>query len=196
MGFEGKHSTVSGSSSSEESDHHDQAEKFDENAVGVGRFYECMYCKRGFNNAQALGGHMNIHRKEKAKAKQQKAAGINIGWQSSSLVSSKSCEDLMRSRYDEKSFLSADEQTQYSYEVPVGGQMSYQHFFPGSNPNFDACDLVAQRKENLGLFEEHGDLNLSIQIGHAHTDLGEIRSNSTWKESSEVDLELRLGLAL
>ncbi|KAK1394227.1 Transcriptional regulator SUPERMAN [Heracleum sosnowskyi] len=34
------------------------------------RTYECHFCKRGFSNAQALGGHMNIHRKDKAKLKQ------------------------------------------------------------------------------------------------------------------------------
>lgn len=33
------------------------------------RSYECTFCKRGFSNAQALGGHMNIHRKDKAKLK-------------------------------------------------------------------------------------------------------------------------------
>lgn len=32
--------------------------------------YDCMFCKRGFTNAQALGGHMNMHRKDKAKLKQ------------------------------------------------------------------------------------------------------------------------------
>ncbi|XP_030512971.1 transcriptional regulator SUPERMAN-like [Rhodamnia argentea] len=31
------------------------------------RFYECSFCKRGFTNAQALGGHMNIHRKDRVK---------------------------------------------------------------------------------------------------------------------------------
>ncbi|KAJ1694644.1 hypothetical protein LUZ63_011342 [Rhynchospora breviuscula] len=29
--------------------------------------YNCTYCKRGFTTAQALGGHMNIHRKDRAK---------------------------------------------------------------------------------------------------------------------------------
>lgn len=37
----------------------------------LARSYECNFCKRGFSNAQALGGHMNIHRKDKAKLKQQ-----------------------------------------------------------------------------------------------------------------------------
>lgn len=39
----------------------------------VARSYDCNFCKRGFSNAQALGGHMNIHRKEKAaKLKQHR----------------------------------------------------------------------------------------------------------------------------
>lgn len=33
------------------------------------RSYDCTFCKRGFTNAQALGGHMNIHRKDKPKSK-------------------------------------------------------------------------------------------------------------------------------
>ncbi|GJZ97845.1 transcriptional regulator SUPERMAN-like protein [Tanacetum coccineum] len=33
------------------------------------RSYECIFCKRGFTTAQALGGHMNIHRKDRAKSR-------------------------------------------------------------------------------------------------------------------------------
>ncbi|KAK3003083.1 hypothetical protein RJ639_019083 [Escallonia herrerae] len=39
-------------------------------AAAAARSYECIFCKRGFSNAQALGGHMNIHRKDKVKLKQ------------------------------------------------------------------------------------------------------------------------------
>ncbi|VVB07221.1 unnamed protein product [Arabis nemorensis] len=40
------------------------------------RMYECTFCKRGFTNAQALGGHMNIHRRDRLnKAKLQNEAG-------------------------------------------------------------------------------------------------------------------------
>lgn len=42
----------------------------EQGASQVTRSYECTFCKRGFSNAQALGGHMNIHRKNKAKMKQ------------------------------------------------------------------------------------------------------------------------------
>jgi hypothetical protein len=38
-------------------------------------YYECCFCKRGFTNAQALGGHMNIHRKERSDGAAPPAAG-------------------------------------------------------------------------------------------------------------------------
>ncbi|XP_074580745.1 uncharacterized protein LOC141837202 [Curcuma longa] len=33
------------------------------------RSFDCTFCKRGFSNAQALGGHMNLHRKDKTRLK-------------------------------------------------------------------------------------------------------------------------------
>ncbi|KAF2325332.1 hypothetical protein GH714_026728 [Hevea brasiliensis] len=51
------------SSSEEETDRSEQAN----DDMGTGRSYECVFCKRGFTTAQALGGHMNIHRKDRAK---------------------------------------------------------------------------------------------------------------------------------
>ncbi|XP_014503006.1 probable transcriptional regulator RABBIT EARS [Vigna radiata var. radiata] len=46
---------------------------FAEDAVGSmwpPRPYSCTFCKREFRSAQALGGHMNIHRRDKARLKQ------------------------------------------------------------------------------------------------------------------------------
>ncbi|KAF8091287.1 hypothetical protein N665_0448s0005 [Sinapis alba] len=44
------------------------------------RMYECTFCKRGFTNAQALGGHMNIHRRDRLSkaAKQQNDADVAL----------------------------------------------------------------------------------------------------------------------
>ncbi|KAF5476108.1 hypothetical protein F2P56_007847 [Juglans regia] len=41
----------------------------DQNSMEV-RSYICGFCEKGFSNAQALGGHMNIHRKDRARLKQ------------------------------------------------------------------------------------------------------------------------------
>ncbi|KAI6694149.1 hypothetical protein NL676_021859 [Syzygium grande] len=61
---------LSSESSSEESDPIEQPKE----EGSVKRSYECTFCKRGFTNAQALGGHMNIHRKDRAKGKQAPSA--------------------------------------------------------------------------------------------------------------------------
>ncbi|KAL0303765.1 UNVERIFIED_CONTAM: Zinc finger protein 10 [Sesamum radiatum] len=34
------------------------------------RSYTCSFCRREFRSAQALGGHMNVHRRDRAKLKQ------------------------------------------------------------------------------------------------------------------------------
>ncbi|XP_020697092.1 zinc finger protein 4-like [Dendrobium catenatum] len=35
------------------------------------RFYACSFCRRQFRSAQALGGHMNVHRRDRARAQMQ-----------------------------------------------------------------------------------------------------------------------------
>ncbi|KAL9239729.1 hypothetical protein vseg_014023 [Gypsophila vaccaria] len=42
----------------------DNDDGVEENLLGR-KFYDCVFCQRGFTTAQALGGHMNIHRKDK-----------------------------------------------------------------------------------------------------------------------------------
>ncbi|XP_061368973.1 zinc finger protein 10-like [Gastrolobium bilobum] len=39
------------------------------------RSYTCHFCKREFKSAQALGGHMNVHRRDRAKLKQNLSQG-------------------------------------------------------------------------------------------------------------------------
>ncbi|THG19284.1 hypothetical protein TEA_028483 [Camellia sinensis var. sinensis] len=70
--MESGHHEDSVNSSSEEEEEDEEEEEEDQpeeenNDVGMGRSYDCIFCRRGFNTAQALGGHMNIHRKDKAK---------------------------------------------------------------------------------------------------------------------------------
>lgn len=48
----------------------------DDSSGGLGscvwppRSYACSFCKREFRSAQALGGHMNVHRRDRARLKQ------------------------------------------------------------------------------------------------------------------------------
>ncbi|CAH8259873.1 unnamed protein product [Arabidopsis lyrata] len=42
-----------------------------DDSLNQSRSYVCSFCIRGFSNAQALGGHMNIHRRDRAKLRQK-----------------------------------------------------------------------------------------------------------------------------
>uniref|UniRef100_A0A0D9WE33 C2H2-type domain-containing protein n=1 Tax=Leersia perrieri TaxID=77586 RepID=A0A0D9WE33_9ORYZ len=48
-------------------DEEDDAAPAPATAASTRPYYECVFCKRGFTTAQALGGHMNIHRRDRAK---------------------------------------------------------------------------------------------------------------------------------
>ena len=41
------------------------------------RSYSCSFCRREFRSAQALGGHMNVHRRDRARLKQQPTSPHN-----------------------------------------------------------------------------------------------------------------------
>ncbi|KAG8663018.1 hypothetical protein MANES_01G169000v8 [Manihot esculenta] len=49
----------------------------EEASVWPPRFYFCNFCGREFRSAQALGGHMNVHRRDRASLKQSPSAGVS-----------------------------------------------------------------------------------------------------------------------
>lgn len=42
------------------------------------RSYTCAFCRREFKSAQALGGHMNVHRRDRAKMRGHNSAGKKL----------------------------------------------------------------------------------------------------------------------
>ncbi|XVE52621.1 hypothetical protein DITRI_Ditri02bG0136500 [Diplodiscus trichospermus] len=42
------------------------------------RSYSCSFCRREFRSAQALGGHMNVHRRDKARLKQSPSPNNDV----------------------------------------------------------------------------------------------------------------------
>ncbi|KAM7488292.1 hypothetical protein LguiB_025776 [Lonicera macranthoides] len=164
----------------------DQLEKPSGDSSGMGRSYECTFCKRGFTNAQALGGHMNIHRKEKAKAKQHSQHP-------------KSIEDfhMSTSRYFAPITSDIHQPRQQDYHPNTfGPQLNYQFYLPSPNPSFPQGQSI-QRFESISANEEHLGANLSLQIGSSSAGGGAKGGNGDGREDleeNEVDLELRLGL--
>ncbi|XP_019180219.1 PREDICTED: transcriptional regulator TAC1-like [Ipomoea nil] len=174
----------SSDSCGEESEH--VPEKFSDENAGVGRSYECTFCKRGFTNAQALGGHMNIHRKDKLKAKQ----ACNNNQQ-------KSAEEISRKPKSNHQVYAAQISSQQQQEQTFCYSSSrayvkyHQFFFPSSssNPSYQ-FQVLDHRGHYRNFALQHGDADLSLRVGSPDDDEEERKEGM---EVSEVDLELRLG---
>lgn len=180
-------------SSSEENDVGKDQQVKDIDMVSIKRSYECSFCKRGFTNAQALGGHMNIHRKDRVKAPKQQAA--------SSLFSNKSDEvNVIPSSFISVS-VPCNPSNYYNFpanfEMQKNSQMCFQPSSSGSRhpqaATFGQIDLSDSKSQTWSMNQELLNANLSLQIGPMHADHQEDRRERGVNKANEVDLELRLG---
>ncbi|KAI7990117.1 Transcriptional regulator TAC1 [Camellia lanceoleosa] len=187
----GHHEDSVNSSSEEEEDEEEEEEEEEDqpeeenNDVRMGRSYDCIFCRRGFNTAQALGGHMNIHRKDKAK--NNRSTMIN---------SNKQEEFYINPRLDQAI---PSYPPRYENFATQEAQVSYQTYFPASTssarPSYthqsnEFCGY--QIPQLLSPFGDHGwRMGLSLQFGLAHGEDEEKKSGGS--EEDELDLELRLG---
>lgn len=170
------------SPSEEETDRSGQAN----DDMGTGRSYECVFCKRGFTTAQALGGHMNIHRKDRAKPRPSSVIPS---------ISSKVDDDYyasLRGSPSIQSYPSYYSPAHHHHEVLI----NYQTLLPAAStwgfrsPQSD--DLYMQSPQLLNPFEEDWRRSLSLQIGPSHVDDNKEKTEDG-SEADELDLELRLG---
>ncbi|XP_022728383.1 zinc finger protein GIS3-like [Durio zibethinus] len=171
---------------SEESDGSEQSN----HDMGTGRSYECVFCKRGFATAQALGGHMNIHRKDRAKSRPSSVPIV-----SGKVDDHENYASLRLYSYPPiQSF-------QPHYSIAPEVHLSYQAFFPASAgwgfrpPHTHHGDeLFVDSSRHLNPFgEEDWRRSLSLQIGPSHVDDHENKETDASCQEDELDLELRLG---
>ncbi|GMJ09084.1 telomerase activator1 [Hibiscus trionum] len=174
--METNHHLEDSKSSSEETDRSDD--------LGTGRSYECVFCKRGFTTAQALGGHMNIHRKDRAK--NSRPSSVPIG-----------------RKVDDESYSSL--RSSYSYPPIQSHQphyVSYQVFFPASSgwgfrpqhtPHGDELFVDNSRHVDPFRVDEDWPRSLNLRIGPSHVDDNENKKVDGSSQEDELDLELRLG---
>ncbi|KAJ0053584.1 hypothetical protein Pint_01766 [Pistacia integerrima] len=168
-------------SSSEETDRPEQAN----DDMGTGRSYECVFCKRGFTTAQALGGHMNIHRKDRAKNRP------------TSLPSSISGKADHESYANSRSYATVQS---YPPHYAMAPEVHYQTFFPASSwaerplPTHHSNDYSYGRNpQHMNPFGD--DIwrgNLGLRVGPSHVADEKDKRGGT-SEEDELDLELRLG---
>ncbi|KAI4319567.1 hypothetical protein MLD38_033152 [Melastoma candidum] len=181
-----------------------EEEEAEEEEDSAKHSYGCTFCKRRFMNAQALGGHMNIHRKDRVKGKG------HLNHQNQVTVSSTN---------DGKRTLSYDVVNGLINPDTVGGERSYpmsQHVIASKvqrssgdqNKIFQTLAASPTSPRHKRSFME-SDFSVRIQQSLGRTDRGllddglslcvGLSASSDHKEhkisqkKSEIDLELRLG---
>ncbi|TKY53686.1 Transcriptional regulator TAC1 [Spatholobus suberectus] len=171
------------------SEERDDQQEVQHDSAGSKRSYDCTFCKRGFNNARALGGHMNIHRKERTKVKQVTPI--------SSPLNNFTNEESMASPFVPQ--VSSQPSRYYSIlDTPRNHDMHFQppEPSPRNHPpsfTFQHDFLNPRLSRSLTRNQELVGANLSLQIGSSsHVDTDQVRRGIE-KDGDRVDLELRLG---
>ncbi|KAJ7961385.1 Transcriptional regulator like [Quillaja saponaria] len=135
------------------------------------RSYTCAFCKRGFSNAQALGGHMNIHRRDRAKLKQQSSE-----------------ENLLTLDMSIKNTNPNPNPHTFDHHASAEDHLAYQRGKAISN--------TMEELQKLPLFLERQSARIEKRVmiseGVEHL-LEEKRIESSHAKAAKVDLELRLG---
>ncbi|KAH7843933.1 hypothetical protein Vadar_022524 [Vaccinium darrowii] len=153
----------------------DQPEKVN---IVVVRTYDCSFCKRGFSNAQALGGHMNVHRRDKAEAKK--------------VISHGECSSLSHKAMNEMDYnMIISNNCRYFSRVPCYHHRRNHHH----QSQHDYAALAARRvnyRMHFPTQKMHPVIRGSCTLENLSWRIGP-RLVGDGESNEGVDLELRLG---
>ncbi|KAI3449742.1 hypothetical protein Pfo_006407 [Paulownia fortunei] len=168
------------------------------NDLGVGRSYECVFCKRGFNTAQALGGHMNIHRKDRAR---NKPTSNNSNKPEQSYTGPRLYQQIPASSYGNNQsanprFASQDHQPCVSYEAYFPASTSRTRSLYGNSDHQQYCfdDSDRDHRQPSNPLIPAGDWRRSLSLEFSPTIIEDLDKNrQAMNQKEDLDLELRLG---
>ncbi|XP_059431417.1 transcriptional regulator TAC1-like [Corylus avellana] len=188
------------SSSEEESDIRSEQNE----DTGTGRSYECVFCKRGFTTAQALGGHMNIHRRDRGKPRSPHVASVSSRLSADESYGGTTLKPYLpiQSCYTSSTHYStaADDQqvnvnNNYQISFPVSAWNNNNRMRPPQTQHSSSHHHELYSVQNplrMNLVEEDWQRSLSMQVNPRHVD-DDREKTQDGSEEEELDLELRLG---
>lgn len=146
------------------------------------QYYGCTFCNRQFRSAQALGGHMNVHRRDRASLRSLLPSAVSQCPDNSNpnpnFTSSASASTVCTDEDQKKVVMNLPHQVlQYplrSRGRDIKGKKRIRNFL-----GFGGSKGSAQKDEPKVLKKE--DINLDLEIG------------SLKDPKEDLDLELRLG---
>ncbi|XP_040379857.1 transcriptional regulator SUPERMAN-like [Oryza brachyantha] len=146
-------------------------------------YYECVFCKRGFTTAQALGGHMNIHRRDRANKPAAPPAPAGI-----TTPASRNVECFLvsqsQSHHRHLAYPPASTSGAGGSAAGVDGVQGPAAVGPRELSLFDAAAATATRDPSLHVGARRGGEAPAPEVSEQRA--GELPER-------ELDLELRLG---
>nr|GMD75494.1 transcriptional regulator SUPERMAN-like [Ipomoea batatas] len=149
------------------------------------RSYTCSFCRREFRSAQALGGHMNVHRRDRARLRQsppregQFSSLLNLNLADPSAINpnpNPSC---------------------YTSTISSPPSSPPRKPLPGFVPTLPFASSSAEMGMYGDFMGANNDLSLRVGPSNVEDDEDEGRKEESDDEeeetTDEVDLELRLG---
>ncbi|XP_010518659.1 PREDICTED: transcriptional regulator TAC1 [Tarenaya hassleriana] len=162
------------------------------------RSYTCNFCRKEFRSAQALGGHMNVHRRDRAARVHTPPVALAPPFPTLIIQSSANNVEGLRHFYQ---FTNPSGIYGNSGDMSLCGVVGTTSspdssaLFPSCNFGFPPLDFPAEIPQFLEA--SAGDTNLQFidHIGETSVDLnGQSKYNSKEiRTEEEPDLELRLG---
>ncbi|CAO2818809.1 unnamed protein product [Amaranthus hypochondriacus] len=153
-------------------EHHDHMEG-GESITRSSRSYDCVFCQRGFTTAQALGGHMNIHRKDRA-TNPTPTNKPNFSPNNDTFLSNK---EMLLDEEDNDNQVNHATNTRLFYSSKNylssknGGSSSFEgrlHRFLGSDSSsrVDSARMHGKRVQGHDHNKEGEELDLELRLGH------------------------------
>ncbi|OIT39221.1 PREDICTED: probable transcriptional regulator RABBIT EARS [Nicotiana attenuata] len=176
--------------------------KSEDLGLSQAKFYRCSFCKRGFSNAQALGGHMNIHRKDRAKLGESPSESLDIkkSVSPSPDIVPPSNDKLLQQEVSRDDTSSPSKRPYVTPEEEHGHHRRHQHHISKTKDgNHDYPISKAQDIDNHELIIGGDLLQLPLFVdfpSKKEINCGETQEGNKGmqlSDDSELDLELRLG---
>ncbi|KAJ3680776.1 hypothetical protein LUZ60_015265 [Juncus effusus] len=153
------------------------------------RSYSCSFCKREFRSAQALGGHMNVHRRDRARLRQQPSSPTLEDQEQTNFVQLDQDGSNPICNYSSYNYHSSDAKEVFmpGPDLDIGGGNLKR-----KNYSFDDYEEANSRKRRCVEPEFHLFVRNNSQV-QVHKLQSEVTKISSSVPIEELDLELRLG---